>query len=60
LSTQATCPRLLNPNYDPDYLKYIVDRDAYQQHDEVSEDSDADVPDDELLKQYVYMCDASK
>ena len=46
---------VLNPNYDPDYIKFIVERDEILNDDE-DDDSDYEVEDDsELLKKYVFM-----
>ena len=46
---------VLNPNYQPDHLKFIVEREEILNDDEDDDDEYEDDDDRELLKKYVYM-----
>jgi hypothetical protein len=45
---------ILNPNYNPDFLKYMVERDEILNDDEDDDDDYEDVTEESLLKRYVY------
>jgi len=45
---------ILNPNYNPDFLKYIVEREEVLNDDEDDDDDYEDVTQESLLERYVY------
>lgn len=54
MNSDLTAP-ILNPNYNPDFLKYMVERDEILNDDDDDDDEyDYEESDESLLKQYVY------